>query len=174
MQAWIGNVIGSFIGLLAILIGALWNSHLTRKRDRLIRNEEAAALRAALAAELSIAMELTAGRLAQAVLSHGSLSPQMLQALKPINLVMWPKLCDKLGWLDASLAQDVIKSFSLLELHMSVLSATVDEMVAGDLDRSKHKARCQMFAQDIPGFRKAIKALGGEPPQGLMFPEFGV
>lgn len=173
MQAWIGNVIGSSIGLFAILAGALWNAHLTRKRDRQIRLEEAVSLRSALAAELSTALELTAGRFSQVILTRGSLSPQMLQALNPPTLVMWPKLCDKLGWLEGAQARGVVMSFSLLEFHMAVLAATVDEIAAGDRDHIKHKGRCQLFARDIPGIRNAIESLGGVPPQGLLFPDFG-
>lgn len=174
MQAWMGNVIGSAIGLLAILLGAMWNAHLTRRRDKSLRLEEIAAFKGAISAELSVALELTAGKFAQVVLTSGDLPKNTLVSLKPAPLIVWPKLCEKLGWLEVELSQDVVKAFGLLEWHMSVLRAMVDESIEGDHDRRKNIYRNQLFAQDVPGIRKAILSLGGKPPNGLLFPEFGV
>lgn len=174
MQAWVGNVIGSSIGLVAILIGALWNAHLTRKRDKLLRQEEVSALRAALAGELAAAMELTAGRLFQVGTVGNGLSGPMLQALKPPDLVLWPKLCDRLGWLDGALAAQVIKAFSLLEWQMCVLRACVDEAAQGNFDGPRNRRRREMFARDMRMWKQTIAALGGELPEGLLLPEYGV
>ena len=174
MQAWIGNVIGSSIGLLAILLGALWNAHLTRKRDRLLHEEEKSVLQAALAVELSVVLEMAAGRFMQAVFSRGNLSHEMFEALKPPALMLWPKLCDRLGLLEGPISVDVIKAFALMEWHLAVVRATVDEAAAGTLAIDKAKLRSQMFARDVPLLKNVISSLGGNPPDGLLFPEFGV
>lgn len=49
----VGTLAGSSLGLIALLIGALFNARLNRKRDDRIRDQEAKAIRTALKAELS-------------------------------------------------------------------------------------------------------------------------
>lgn len=50
---FVGTLAGSSFGLIALLLGALFNARLNRKRDDRIRDEEARAIRTALKAELS-------------------------------------------------------------------------------------------------------------------------
>jgi hypothetical protein len=50
---FIGALTGSLVGLLALLIGALFNAHLGRKRDDRLRAEETRAIAAAIRAELT-------------------------------------------------------------------------------------------------------------------------
>lgn len=50
---FIGALTGSSVGLLALLIGALFNAHLSRKRDDRLRAEETRAIAAAIRAELT-------------------------------------------------------------------------------------------------------------------------
>lgn len=54
-QSGIGALIGASVGLIAILVGALFNASLTRRRDNRIREEETRALAAELAPEFSAA-----------------------------------------------------------------------------------------------------------------------
>jgi hypothetical protein len=49
---FIGSLIGSSIGLIALLLGALFNAHLNRRRDNHLRREERETVAAALLAEL--------------------------------------------------------------------------------------------------------------------------
>jgi len=49
---FIGSLIGSSIGLIALLLGALFNAHLNRRRDTSLRREERETVAAALMAEL--------------------------------------------------------------------------------------------------------------------------
>lgn len=53
VASFFGNVAGSFLGLLAILIGALFNAYLNRRRDDRLRLEEKRGVATALVAELS-------------------------------------------------------------------------------------------------------------------------
>lgn len=51
--SFLGALAGSFFGLIAILLGALYNAHLNRQRDDRLRLEDSRALAAALVGELS-------------------------------------------------------------------------------------------------------------------------
>jgi hypothetical protein len=50
---FLGSLVGAFVGLLALLLGALFNAHLNRKRDDRLRAEERRSVGAALRAELA-------------------------------------------------------------------------------------------------------------------------
>lgn len=51
--SFVGTLIGWFLGLLALLLGALFNAHLNRKRDDTLRDADRIAVASALYAELS-------------------------------------------------------------------------------------------------------------------------
>src|SRR5262245_48778168 len=51
--SFVGTLTGSSFGLFALLIGALFNAHLNRRRDDRLRDADRAAVAAALHAELS-------------------------------------------------------------------------------------------------------------------------
>ncbi len=51
--SFVGTLAGSTLGLIALLLGALFNAHLNRKRDDRLRNEDRRTVAAALHAELS-------------------------------------------------------------------------------------------------------------------------
>jgi hypothetical protein len=51
--SFIGSLTGAVIGLFALLIGALFNAYLNRRRDRQIRQEERQSIATALYAELA-------------------------------------------------------------------------------------------------------------------------
>src|SRR3954469_12037607 len=50
--SFLGTVTGSFLGLVALLAGALFNAHLSRRRDDRLRRIEARAVAASLTTEL--------------------------------------------------------------------------------------------------------------------------
>lgn len=50
--SFVGSFTGSAVGLIAILLGALYNAHLNRKRDDRLREEDRIALASTLYAEL--------------------------------------------------------------------------------------------------------------------------
>src|SRR5687767_2706926 len=49
----VGSAIGAGIGLIALLLGALFNAHLNRRRDDRLRHEERRGVATALRAELA-------------------------------------------------------------------------------------------------------------------------
>lgn len=174
MQSWMGNVIGAAIGLVAILIGALWNAYLMRKRDAHLREQETRSISSALASELRTTLDMTAARFMQAALDRGGMSKEVLLALKPSALVVWPKLADKLGLLEPRAAVAAIQAFSLLDWHMAMTGVTIDEAINGSLKKEAAKLRAQAFANDWHRLNAAIEMLGGEPVKGLPFVEFGI
>src|SRR5215471_19248105 len=50
---FVGALTGSFLGLVALLLGALFNAHLNRKRDDRLRREDQRAVASALRTELA-------------------------------------------------------------------------------------------------------------------------
>jgi hypothetical protein len=56
-----GPLVGSALGLIVILLGALFNAHLNRRRDERLLNSERRALAAALTAELTSVKETLLG-----------------------------------------------------------------------------------------------------------------
>ena len=58
--------IGALLGFLALIVGALWNFHLNRRRDAALRAEEALSVAAALYGEILL-LRKEVGRLARAV-----------------------------------------------------------------------------------------------------------
>ncbi|MBV2181676.1 MAG: hypothetical protein KUL86_10655, partial [Castellaniella sp.] len=66
MPNWFGDALGSAIGLVAILVGALYNARLMRRRDDMIMNDEAKAIAAAIGAEMSVYAEMLGSLYVQA------------------------------------------------------------------------------------------------------------
>lgn len=56
-RSFLGSLTGSTVGLLALLIGALFNAHLNRRRDEWLRKEERRGIATALHAELASIVE---------------------------------------------------------------------------------------------------------------------
>jgi hypothetical protein len=59
--AFLGNLTGSLIGLIALLLGALFNAHLNRRHDIRLRRHDQRAMAAALKAELVLWSERLEG-----------------------------------------------------------------------------------------------------------------
>src|SRR3546814_12728352 len=66
MAKLFGDSLGAFIGLLAILVGALYNARLNRKRDDRKMQDEAKNVAAAIGAEMAVTVEMSCARLALA------------------------------------------------------------------------------------------------------------
>jgi hypothetical protein len=65
MKGWQG-AIGSALGFVALIVGALWNFHLNRKRDAALRREEVVSVAAALYGEI-VLLRVEVAELARAV-----------------------------------------------------------------------------------------------------------
>jgi hypothetical protein len=116
-----GAVTGSFVGLFALLLGALYNARLNRARDTRVRTEERKSLAAALSAELcSVADALNRNRThLQNPIDIGGqqiLVPDIAHSIR-----IFPGLIDKLGLLDAETIRKVIDAHILIDQYCEML-----------------------------------------------------
>lgn len=161
MPAWFGNVLGSAIGLAAILLGALWNARLNRKRDELIMNDEAKSVAAAIGAELSAYVESLCGRMMQAASGPEDRTQAAMQMMIMPAPVVWPALAGKIGLLDALVSQRVAHSWVLVQWHMQLLEATVIDMQAGHWDAGISRQRMQHIKGDLDYLAETVANLTG-------------
>jgi hypothetical protein len=100
--SFLGTLTGSSLGLLAILIGALFNAHLNRKRDDRLRKDEARSVRSALKAEL-LGIQESLTRNAETVATADFVVPDIAHSVR-----VMPALLPKLGLLDVETTREVI------------------------------------------------------------------
>src|SRR5262245_17797794 len=72
--SFVGTLTGSFFGLVALLLGALFNAHLNRRRDDRIREEDQRAVATALRTELE-GLRRTLSDAAETLSEEGYLQP---------------------------------------------------------------------------------------------------
>jgi hypothetical protein len=65
LKGWQGGI-GSLLGFLALIVGALWNFRLNRRRDAALRSEEVVSVAAALYGEI-VLLRIEAAELSRAV-----------------------------------------------------------------------------------------------------------
>jgi len=169
MPSWFGNALGAFIGLLAILLGALYNARLNRLRDDERMQEEAKSIAAAIGAEMAITAEMTCGRLAQAASGPVGRTAAALNMLVAPQPVVWPRLAERIGLLDADLARDTVKCWMLLDWHAQLLAATVDDMRAGAWSEVVALDRCSLVKDDLPVICATVGRLTGAPAPDLQY-----
>jgi len=112
---FVGSATGSGIGLIAILIGALFNAHLNRRRDDRIRKEDTRALATALRAELAgllRTLEENVDLLKKEPPEEGGgfLAPDLGQSVR-----VMPEMLGKFGLLDVHTIRNVIDSYLIVE-----------------------------------------------------------
>lgn len=106
----VGSFIGSFIGFLALLGGALFNFHLNRKRDLEIRRYEAASVAAALYGEV-VLLRVEIARMARAVATNyvrwgtgsaerGTFDKYLLEFFSVPEPILFKSLASKLAVMD--------------------------------------------------------------------------
>jgi hypothetical protein len=113
--SFIGAVAGSAIGLIALVVGALFNARLNRKRDDRLRAQETRALAAALKAELvaksrSASDNATRLRERNEPIETDFAVPDIAQSIKVL-----PKVSDRLGLLDVETIAAVIDAYAVIE-----------------------------------------------------------
>lgn len=165
MAEWLGALLGSVIGLIAILLGALYNASLTRKRDDKIMNDEAKAIAVAIGAEMSMYTEILGSLYMQArVPPEPGRSMALVRAMRAPDLMVWPELAGKVGLLGAEVAGMTVKSWMLLMMHARMLQASVDDILAGEWDDEKVRSRADFLKMDLPKVAEAVEALTGSRP----------
>jgi hypothetical protein len=114
----VGAVIGSLLGFLTLVLGALFNAHLNRVRDDNLRKVETRAVAAAIRAELaSVEDTLTynADRLLKGPPreSENFFLPDLSHSVR-----MFPALTDKLGLLaDPAVIREIIQTYVVIDQY---------------------------------------------------------
>jgi hypothetical protein len=134
--SFVGTLAGSTLGLIALLLGALFNAHLNRKRDDRLRRQDRQMVAVALHTELS-SIEHTllenANRLTEKPPEEGSgfLVPDVMHS----SLVLKDML-SKVGLLDPATTRKVIDSYILLGQYFEGL-ILVGGVVAQNLPQGR-------------------------------------
>lgn len=163
MPIWFGNALGSAIGLLALLLGALYNASLARKRDTAMKDAERAAISAAIGAEMAVYLELVTMRFGAFYDDPEHLSAARLESFKMAAPTVWPKLAGKVGMLPADLAHDTVMAWALLGIHAAAITATVDECKARDWSLERVRQRSDLLKQDLKRIASTAERLTGRP-----------
>jgi hypothetical protein len=105
--AFLGSLTGALIGPIALLLGALFNAHLNRRRDNHLRREDQRAVATALKAELAGLNETFVSNTEKLKDRQGG--GFLLPALDQSERVL-PHMLPKVGLLDPETIQSVIQA----------------------------------------------------------------
>lgn len=128
MKGW-QTAIGSVLGFIALIAGALWNFHLNRKRDASLRKEESLSIAAALYGEI-VLLRQEAASLARAVArvhinvgtrrdSITKFDRHFVEAHELSEPLLYKALATKIGLLDAELV------IAITEFHKNYRQAKI-------------------------------------------------
>ena len=117
--SFIGTLTGSALGLVALLIGALFNAHLNRKRDDELRKKEARALALALRAELAGKSRNLLDNAKRLEEQKGESEIQVPDIAQSLRLI--PSSTDKLGLLDEDTIVAVLDAYAVMEQNFERL-----------------------------------------------------
>jgi hypothetical protein len=111
--SFVGSLTGAAFGLAAIILGALFNAHLNRRRDDRLRKIEARTLAVALKAELAgLKQSLIENADGLEKSSDGFLVPDIATSVR-----IMPEMLSKLGLLDPDTVQKVVAAHGVLERY---------------------------------------------------------
>lgn len=122
LKGWQG-AIGSVLGFVALIAGALFNFRLNRKRDERLRNEEIVSIACALYGEIVILRQSVA-RMANAVgyryIRHGFYGDQpidkhFLEQFAIPKPKLYQALASKVGMLQSQLTLEVVQFYARVE-----------------------------------------------------------
>jgi hypothetical protein len=114
MATLVGSFAGSLIGLLALLVGALYNARLNRKRDDALRRAEAESIAVVLISELSCIRDSllsNADKLASPK-SEAFAVPDLAHLVK-----LMPPSIEKIGLLDKSAIRETMTAYTLIDQY---------------------------------------------------------
>jgi hypothetical protein len=114
---YLGTLTGSGLGLVALLIGALFNAHLNRRRDDRLRREDARSVISALKAELSGICESLQSNADSLDNPRGDfVAPDIAHSVR-----IMPYLLPKLGLLDVDTTRAVIGIYVSIDQYCEAL-----------------------------------------------------
>jgi hypothetical protein len=113
---FVGALTGSFLGLVALLLGALFNAHLNRKRDDRLRREDQLAVATALRAELE-GLQRTLKHQAEIVSQEDYAKPDEEVNVPDLeqSIRIMPEALSKLVLLDGKTIGAVVEAYAMAE-----------------------------------------------------------
>lgn len=124
--SFLGALAGSGLGLIAILIGALFNAHLNRRRDDRLRRTEARSISAALSAEFNSILD-TINQNNEQIRSGNGLDFVVPDLSHSVRVA--PHALDKIVLLDMETIKEVIECYIIIEQYcenLLMLGAKLD------------------------------------------------
>ena len=112
--SFVGTLAGSTLGLIALLLGALFNAHLNRKRDDRLRNEDRRTVAAALHAELSSIEKTLLGNAEHLIKKPPEEGAAFLVPDVTHSSFIFKDMLPKIGLLDPAAIRKVIDAYILL------------------------------------------------------------
>jgi len=176
----IGAALGSGLGLISILIGALWNAHLNRRRDDRLRKGELKSLCGALLGDLCG----TIVSLNECVIFLEGAIPKAGYPLKERlsisdSVIMQPG-SRKMELLPTELARQVAYGYRAFELSRNLLNVCIKEHENGVLEKDMVKTRVyflKQYEETLGEMAEALAMAAGEQAfwnKQLENPFFGI
>lgn len=125
VAAFLGAIVGATITMVSVIVGALFNAHLNRRRDDRIRKQEERTVANALLAELT----MLRGSHSRAIAERQPQGNTMLIPVKEGPAEVYHALIDKIGHLDSSVLVPLIEFhtvFASLESYLVFLGGKVE------------------------------------------------
>lgn len=173
---WFGDALGSAVGLVAILVGALYNAKLNRDRDRELHEQEVASIRASLGTELRCYYKTLKERFDRlddirqiGVVPHDRTLRERLHIEPP---VIYHSLAARVGVLPSDQASCVVHAWHMfaiahnelreLAVHLDGTSAPIDDArLLASVDNGYTAARmCAEAADDLIGQETLTSRIG--------------
>lgn len=167
--AFFGSITGLLFGIVALIIGALFNFWLTRRRDARVRSEEADAVAAALYGEIVLFRQELA-RIAKLVASfaghHRDFDEHFLERVPLQDPSLYRTLASKVGLLDAQVLLSVVTFYNNVQSVRDWLPRLVEKE-----ERKFSYSASTVLEPAIDGVEKILPTLnllagrmGIEPP----------
>jgi hypothetical protein len=114
---FVGTLAGSFLGFIALLLGALFNAHLNRRRDDAVREADRRAVASALKAELASIQGTLTGNADQLVSNPPTLGDGFVVPDISHSVQVFPHVLAKIGLLDAEAVRRVVDAYVIIEQY---------------------------------------------------------
>lgn len=168
---WVGNVIGSLIGLVALLIGALFNAHLNRNRDDRMRQQEIESVRSAIGTELrcfALTFDERFHTLERFVGEQDGerTSPEVVAIRLTLpEPVVYHALASKIGLLGKDEVSAVITAWHVAEMARLLMHSSAAALAAGEFDKRVLRTRVGFGLDTSAQFHEAADLLIGPLPR---------
>jgi len=153
--SFVGSLTGSAIGLVALLIGALFNAHLNRRRDDVLRKADGRAAAAALQAELS-GVRRTLMRNANTLdTPEGDfVAPDLAHSIRVL-----PSIIPKIGLLDSDTIREVIDIYIIIDQYCEQLILLGGRIVENMPDHRRLVRMPQIRSENVATMNRNMAVL---------------